>query len=237
MSKIKKVVRKALGFTLIELLVVIAIIAILAAMLLPALSQAREKARQAACMNNLKQIGLALIMYTNDYDGYEWVTNAAAWSTFYAGLGYTPPEPTAAGTKCIYVCPSGKPTAWTNSGQTYGLVFPLINGASPNTYPESLWVNRGASSNYIVAFKKIVNPSTYVLVTDSTRNAANGGTQYFAIYPTGDAGKPGTLGINLRHSNRANCAFADGHVEAVDAPTLKSYDANWYGFYQDLSTF
>src|SRR5215475_1038436 len=60
--------RKTVGFTLIELLVVIAIIAILAAILFPVFAQAREQARKTVCISNLKQLGLAAVMYVQDYD-------------------------------------------------------------------------------------------------------------------------------------------------------------------------
>ena len=78
--------KKKNGFTLIELLVVIAIIAVLAAMLLPALDRARTQARQSVCMANLKQIGIAVGMYLNDFNEYfyptvwGWTADMGTWN-------------------------------------------------------------------------------------------------------------------------------------------------------------
>jgi prepilin-type N-terminal cleavage/methylation domain-containing protein len=113
----KRGVRKH-AFTLIELLVVIAIIAILAAILFPVFAQARDKARQAACLSNAKQLGLAVQMYTQDYDEtFFWQTD---WNeTVDVGAGFWGPKYTTyirwpiahlpyVKNKDVFSCPSDK---------------------------------------------------------------------------------------------------------------------------------
>lgn len=120
--------RKPAAFTLIELLVVIAIIAILAAILFPVFAQARAKARQTACLSNMKQIGTGLMMYTQDYDE-KLAGNDGNAEGFNLPLGFMAPNTGAANTKRnwardvqpyiknmgIYLCPNALPRSSFNS--------------------------------------------------------------------------------------------------------------------------
>jgi len=187
----KEVIKmKKNGFTLIELLVVIAIIAILAAMLLPALSQAREKARQAKCMNNLKQIGLAVFMYLEDYN-----------ETYPpAGYGFTRAVAPYIKNSKVLLCPTDKTphgTWWIEGEPGVSCSYAYNNWLAGRVTDD------GGSASPPLPNKKmsqVKHPSTTLLVCDSEDEHVLP-WRYVNNYPA-----------YIRHSGGMNIVWCDGSV-------------------------
>jgi prepilin-type N-terminal cleavage/methylation domain-containing protein/prepilin-type processing-associated H-X9-DG protein len=199
---------KRKGFTLIELLVVVAIIAILAAMLLPALSKARERARQAVCINNLKQIALGFMMYLQDYDerfprrteGCDPFTGATKyWRTHILDYicaytrGYTEKK------KEVFHCPSHRTFAFDNYNLSYGYNYYGSGNQDGFGYK-----SHPAPPSRSIKYSMVEDPYNTIVVADSSGRASVNDIithSKFANYPIGD-----------RHSGGANVLWADWHV-------------------------
>lgn len=223
--------RKSGAFTLIELLVVIAIIAILASILFPVFARARENARRTSCLSNLRQLGLAAMQYTQDYDemlpvsfykmdppyvypdGVTWNTGYLYWPQLF--------YPYAKSVN-VYYCPSA-PSQSNPRRLNYGAnELVIINDTTPPINP--------------LKVAAIVTPATTYMFMDASdirigNSVAKTPSKPYYLPGMGDAGGDCSSITNSpdnadcqsgRHFGGVNMAFADGHVKWLKSSVVRA---------------
>lgn len=219
--------RAACGFTLIELLVVVAIISLLAGILFPVFASAREKARQSSCSSNLRQIGLAILQYDQDYDErvVPYYVGAGAPNRYITwwGLEFLNPtsyqmangllQPYMRSTP-IQACPSFKAEVSTNIGLTgYGYNTDYLSPMQP--------YRTDAYGDYILhpeQISQILAPAMTVVLGDAAQLYATGvSADPWLDAPsfTGAAASTTYPIFHALHQGYGNVLFVDGHVKAM----------------------
>lgn len=205
------------GFTLIELLVVIAIIAILAAILFPVFGRARENARRTSCQSNLKQLGLGILQYAQDYDE-KYPSSAMGYSIPGTGLYRqqtwdTVTQPYLKSSQII-VCPSDTlsnrithPIYGDNATRSYTATWQIFGALDNNQPPLSL--------------AAVPASSMTVMITERNQEFNNNWTAYsYTDYLRAGSNTNYGPSVVTRHLETTNILYCDGHVKSKRGPAM-----------------
>ncbi len=242
------------SFTLIELLVVVAIIAVLVAMLLPALNSARDAARNVICLNNMRQIGITSMMYTEDYDDWavyaiadvkgnsafdKWTTDVdyVTWAVRMNVLYKTPGS--------TFLCPSDTKGRWS---ETYPIQTSICYGLNQRTFGHDI-SNQWARPTKMATITKVAEDRPLVMYAESVpRNREPGNVRlrgdifaedYIPSWPDRvfwEGGPCTTLGwypIAVRHSGKFNCCCRDGSTISITPLEATKDYSRYFRPYQD----
>jgi len=201
--------------------VVIAIIAILAAILFPVFAKAREKARASSCMSNMKQIGLAMMQYVNDYDEMYPLGRTRAGGVANTGNWAQNIQPYIKSTQ-VFSCPSN------SAGRNVRL---------PDSDPNGPWVAGCYLANNRICqlmpgtpqdMASVTSPANKIMVLEGTATGWPTG-----LHPDWIAGNTSLQTTTFSgHMQMANYAFCDGHVKALK-PTMLMSPVNMIGYFND----
>lgn len=202
-------------FTLIEMLVVITIIAILSAMLMTPLRKAQKAAQSSNCLNNLKQTGILVSIYTTENNNIislqQYAHGYNKWTQELLNEKNLLPR--------YFFCPANKVRTFSAS-YTYGIRINYFSG-DKKYFRRDPYVSTAGTSKLAFSFRPIISPSKYLLLGDSAAFDANS-----ADYNVGEAAykismkEDAKRGLYLLHSARGNYLFCDGHVKSMSGAAL-----------------
>jgi prepilin-type N-terminal cleavage/methylation domain-containing protein/prepilin-type processing-associated H-X9-DG protein len=244
------------AFTLIELLVVIAIIAILAAMLLPALARAKQKAKQSACINNLRQIGISLVLYADNYAQYPY----DLWSANNGGNDTYVWQPrllsTMGNNRNAFSCPAAVQESWWDTNLNTTLKLAKGEDGKLTPYGIATGGTDGLGTRFSLGYNDwglsqsdqlgmggdvgsapikdtmVKSPVDMIALGDVLSDAPAGTIKFNANLHVTAANSPNPQWPCNRHNYRTDLVFCDGHVESpkrndVIDPTQNFWRSRW----------